>query len=85
MVFMENLGRKKMGFSCWVLFVINYLRCIQVSVDQTCARYVDPKGGIRGGISKIFRRGGIEGGIFFDDEMRKKPEKNIKPGFLALI
>ena len=35
-----------------------------------------PYGGYReGGISKIFRRGHIEGGIYFDDEIRKKPEK----------
>ena len=47
---------------------------------QTCARPTDH----RGGISKIFPRRGIEGGIFFDEEMRKKPEKTGKTGFFCL-
>ena len=40
-----------------------------------------------GGIGRYFENfpmGGIEGGIFFDDEMRKKTRKNRKNWFFGL-
>jgi hypothetical protein len=30
MSFIERVGQKRVGFSCWKLFTINYLRCYEV-------------------------------------------------------
>jgi hypothetical protein len=30
MSFIERVGLKRVGFSCWKLFTINYLRCYEV-------------------------------------------------------
>ncbi len=30
MSFIERVGQKRVGFSCWKLFTINYFRCYEV-------------------------------------------------------
>ena len=31
MTFIERVGQKRVGFSCWKLFTINYFRCYEVN------------------------------------------------------
>ena len=52
---------------------------------QTCARHTDPRGVHGGGgISKIFRRGGIEGVYFLMTKCGKNQKKPEKPVFFCL-
>ena len=32
--FIERVALKRVGFSCWVLFTINYFRCYEVSNNK---------------------------------------------------
>jgi len=36
MSFIERVGQRRVGFYCWKLFVINYFRGYEVSIESKC-------------------------------------------------